>query len=282
MKPASFEMARPRDLAEVLYLLSSHQDAKVIAGGQSLVPMMNLRIATPSMLIDLSRVGGLTGVSLADGQLRIGAMTRQKDLFGHPLVESAAPLIAAAIPYIGHVQTRNRGTIGGSLAHADPAAELPLVVVALDGTLVAKSQRGSREIPAKTFFVDALTTALAPDELLTEIKLPQAPKGARAAFREFARRRGDFAIASAAMQLVRHEGCCELKASIGGVGPVPHACRELSAGFADGVPGPDRLAALIENEIALLEPQSDLQAGAEFRRHLARVALTDCLQKVIP
>jgi carbon-monoxide dehydrogenase medium subunit len=282
MKPAPFEMVRPRDLAEVLDLLSSHEDVKVIAGGQSLVPMMNLRIATPSMLIDLNRVGGLAGISLEGGQLCIGAMTRQKELFGYSLIESSAPLIAAAIPHIGHVQTRNRGTFGGSLAHADPAAELPMVVAALGGTLVAQSRRGSREIAVQDFFVDALTTVLDPDELLTEIRLPRAPEGARVAFREFARRHGDFAIASAAVQLSWLDGSCELKAAIGGVGSVPHACRALSAGFADGVPDQDCLAALIENEIAWLEPQSDLQAGAEFRRHLARVALTDCLQKVIP
>jgi 2-furoyl-CoA dehydrogenase FAD binding subunit len=281
MKPAPFEMVRPRALAEVLELLSSHHDAKLLAGGQSLVPLMNLRMATPALLIDLGQVGGLTGISVVDGELRIGAMTRQKDLFDHPLVESYAPLVAAAMPHVGHVQTRNRGTVGGSLAHADPAAELPLVVAALNGRLIAQSRGGVREIPGHEFFVDALTTALAPDELLTEIRLPSAPEGARIAFREFARRHGDFAIAAAAVQFSRLEDGIELKAALGGVGSIPHACRELNEAFAAGTPGPECIAKLIEHEIALLQPQSDLQASAEFRRHLARVALTECLRKVV-
>ncbi len=281
MKPAPFEMARPRALTEVLDLLSSHSDAKLLAGGQSLVPLMNLRMATPEFLIDLGQVGGLTGISVANGELRIGAMARQKDLFDHPLVELHAPLVAAAMPYVGHVQTRNRGTAGGSVAHADPAAELPLVVTALNGTLIAQSKRGVREIPGHEFFVDALTTALDSDELLTEIRLPSAPKGARVAFWEFARRHGDFAIASAAVQLSRLDHGIELKAALGGVGSRPHVCRELSEAFAAGTPGSDRVAKLIEHEIALLQPQSDLQASAEYRRHLARVSLTKCLQQVV-
>jgi CO/xanthine dehydrogenase FAD-binding subunit len=280
MKPATFELARPRDLAEVLDLLSSHPDAKIIAGGQSLVPLMNLRMSTPSMLIDLGQVGGLAGISMVDGELRIGAMTRQKDLFGHPLIESSAPLIAAAMPHVGHVQTRNRGTVGGSLAHADPAAELPLVVTALNGILVAQSKRGTREIEGRAFFVDALTTALAPDELLTEIRLLPAPKNTRVAFREFARRHGDFAIAAAAVQFSPLKSGFELKTAIGGVGSVPYICRELSAAFAKTIPGADRIANLIEREIASLHPQADLQASAEYRRHLARVALTECLHEV--
>lgn len=146
MKPSHFEMARPSALNEVFDLLASHADAKVLAGGQSLVPMMNLRLLQPGFLIDLSRLTGLSDISLSDGQLRIGAMVRQKALLDNPLVERHAPLVAAAMPHIGHVQTRNCGTVGGSIAHADPAAELPLVVTALNGTLVAASKRGVREI----------------------------------------------------------------------------------------------------------------------------------------
>jgi carbon-monoxide dehydrogenase medium subunit len=182
VKPSYFEMARPGELNEVLDLLAAHTDAKVLAGGQSLVPMMNLRLVQPEFLIDLSRVDGLSEISVADGELRIGAMVRQKALLGNPLIERHAPLIAAAMPHVGHLQTRNRGTVGGSIAHADPAAELPLVVAALDGALVVQSRRGARKIPANAFFMDALTTALEADELLTEIRLPSPRIGVRVAF----------------------------------------------------------------------------------------------------
>ena len=277
MKPSPFEMVCPNALNEVLDLLALHADAKVLAGGQSLVPMMNLRLVQPELLIDLNRVRGLSDISFADGELRIGAMVRQKALFGHPLVERHSPLIAAAMPHIGHVQTRNRGTIGGSIAHADPAAELPLVVAALNGTLVVQSKRGVRKISADSFFVDGLTTTLESDELLTEIRLPSAPVGISVAFREFARRHGDFAIASACVQLSDRE----LVAALGGVGGRPHICRDLSEAFSRGCPGSDRLSTLIAHEVGLLQPQSDLQASAEYRRHLACLALTKCLQQVM-
>jgi CO/xanthine dehydrogenase FAD-binding subunit len=277
VKPSYFEMARPSALTEVLDLLASRADAKVLAGGQSLVPMMNLRLVQPEFLIDLSRVGGLSDISLAEGELRIGAMVRQKALLGDPLIERHAPLIAATMPYVGHVQTRNRGTVGGSIAHADPAAELPLVVAALNGTLVVQSRRGARKIPADAFFIDALTTALKADELLMEIRLPSARTGVRVAFREFARRHGDFAIASACVQL----SSGELMAALGGVGGRPHICRDLSEAFSRGVPNPDRITTLIEHEVGLLQPQADVQAGAEYRRHLAALALAKCLQQVM-
>jgi CO/xanthine dehydrogenase FAD-binding subunit len=282
MKPPPFDMARPRGLAEVFDLLSSGADAKLIAGGQSLVPLMSLRMSTPGLLIDLNRVEGLAGISLTGGELRIGAMTRHKDLLGHPLIESAAPLIAAALPHVGHVQTRNRGTIGGSLAHADPAAELPLVIATLNATVIAQSRRGSREIRGNAFFADALTTALAPDELITDIRLRAAPQGTRVAFHEYSRRHGDFAIAAAAVQLCRSEAGYELRAGLGGVGPTPHVCHGLAAAFAAGGITEDRIAALVEQEIALLQPPTDLQATGDYRRHLARLALTDCLRKVMP
>jgi CO/xanthine dehydrogenase FAD-binding subunit len=277
VKPSYFEMARPGELNEVLDLLAAHTDAKVLAGGQSLVPMMNLRLVQPEFLIDLSRVDGLSEISVADGELRIGAMVRQKALLGNPLIERHAPLMAAAMPHVGHLQTRNRGTVGGSIAHADPAAELPLVVAALDGTLVVQSRRGARKIPANAFFIDALTTALEADELLTEIRLPSPQIGVRVAFSEFARRHGDFAIVSACVQLSGRE----LIAALGGVGGRPHICLDLSEAFSGGRPDPDRVTMLIAHEVGLLQPQSDLQASAEYRRHLAALALTKCLQQVM-
>ncbi len=281
MKPPPFALVRPRSVPEALEALASDPEAKLIAGGQSLVPLLNLRMTAPSLLVDLNGIDGLADVILVDNELRIGAMTRHKDLLVHPLIATAAPLIAAAMPHVGHVQTRNRGTIGGSLAHADPAAELPLAIAALDGVLVAISRRGSRHIRAGDFFADALTTALEADEMLVEVRLPAAVPGTRVAFREFSRRHGDFAIAAAAVQAASAGDAMVVKAALGGVAPVPHVCRELAAGFAEGTPDPDRLAQLIAHEISLLDPQTDLQASGAYRRHLAHLALTEALQKVL-
>ncbi len=282
MKPAPFDMVRPESLQEALHLLATVPDARIIAGGQSLVPLLNLRMAMPAMLIDINRVGGLSGVALVGEELHIGAMTRQKDLFDNPMVAAHAPLVAKAMPNVGHVQTRNRGTVGGSLAHADPAAELPLVMTALDATLILESVRGTRSIKARSFFVDALTTSLASDELLIKVCIACAPAGTRAAFREFARRHGDFAIAAAAVQrTVTDAAGVSLRAALGGVGPLPKACERLEAIAADGVGSPDVLAAMVDEEIRCLEPQADLQATAEYRRTLARIALQDCLAEVL-
>ena len=192
MKPAPFEIERPTRLDDVLRLLAANTgDARVIAGGQSLVPLMNLRMATPSLLIDLNRVEALQGIRVDGPWLRIGAMTRQQRLLSDPLIAAHAPLLARALPHIGHVQTRNRGTIGGSLAHADPSAELPVCMVALGATLSVGSASGGRTIPAREFFTDILSTTLQPDEVLVEIAIPRAPPGTRAWFIEFARRHGD-------------------------------------------------------------------------------------------
>ncbi len=282
MKPAPFDVARPRELSEVLDLLSSHRGARVIAGGQSLIPLMNMRLATPALLIDLGRVNGLAGISRNASEVRIGSMTRQKDLQTDLFIVSSAPLIAAAIPFVGHVQTRNLGTIGGSLAHADPGAELPLVMSALNATIIAQSKRGMRVIAAEDFFLGSFKTNLSPDELLTEIRLPSAPAGTRVAFREFSRRHGDLALAAAAAQLSCEDGgAVTLRAAIGGIGSVPHVCHRLSAEFRNGVPSESLIANTIEKEIALLRPQPCLQASVDYRRHLASLALFECVRKVI-
>jgi carbon-monoxide dehydrogenase medium subunit len=201
MKPSEFEYAQPGSVAEAVALLSgSMGEGKVLAGGQSLVPLMNFRLAAPTLLVDLNRVTGLDGMEASDGTLRIGAMTRTRDLELDPMVRQTIPLLAAAASWVGHVQIRNRGTVGGSLAHADPAAELPAVCVLLDAELIAVSGRGARTIPASEFFVGFLTTTLAEDEILTEIRLPIPATGARWGFQEYAQRRGDFALAGAAVQ----------------------------------------------------------------------------------
>ena len=281
MKPAPFDMVRPDTIDEVLDVLSRHEDVKVLAGGQSLVPLMNLRMVTPSVLVDLNKVQGLSEIEVDTDHLRIGAMVRQKDLLADLLVSAHAPLLARATAHVGHVQTRSRGTLGGSLAHADPSAELPLAIVALDAVLVAASPRGTRPIPGSSFFVDVFTTDLAPDEIVTEIRIPLGSQsGTRVAFHEFAARHGDFAIAAAAVNLVRHQDDVVVKAVLGGVAPVPIFCENLSRHISGTEFDPDALQALIAEEGRLLDPPSDLQASSDHRRKLAELALSECLQQV--
>jgi CO/xanthine dehydrogenase FAD-binding subunit len=279
VKPAPFEMHRPRELAEVLSLLATHgEDAKLIAGGQTLVPLMNLRLAMPETVIDLGRVQGLAGVRREGDRLVVGAMTRQRALLDDPLVAECAPLLARAVPHIGHVQTRSRGTVGGSLAHADPAAELPLVMVTLDAEIIARSARGPRTIAAKDFFIDALTTDLAADEVIIEVHLPVAAPGTRASFREYARRHGDFAIVAAAVQCAGGAGAPgDLRIALGGVQATPYRCIKLAEAISANGFDPATAEADVRAELAALQPLSDLQASAEYRRDLAAVCLLEAL-----
>ena len=195
MKPARFDYYDPTTLAEALSLLAQFGDtAKPLAGGQSLVPMMNMRLARPAQLVDLNRLGELNYLEVEQGELRIGAMTRQRVLERSEIVARGWPLLQEAARYIGHVQIRNRGTVGGSLVHAYPSAELPVVMTALDATLVLRSEKGERVVRAEEFFVDVMTTVLQPGELLVEVRVPQVPPGSGASFQEVSRRHGDFAL----------------------------------------------------------------------------------------
>ena len=280
MKPAPFEFHRPRDLGEALALLARSGDgAKILAGGQSLVPLMNLRMVSPAVLIDINRVPALSGIRIAGRGVTIGAMTRQQDVLGDAIIRRDAPLVTKALGHVGHVQTRSRGTIGGSLAHADPAAELPLAMVALDAVFTVRSLRGSRDIRARDFFHDVLTTALAADELLIEIHVPVAPSGTRAAFREYARRHGDFAIAAAAVQ--RPGDGSGLSAAVGGVAAAPRYCQRLAGLAASGALDRQRLEELARRELEDFEPLSDHHASGEYRRRLGALALADCLEEVM-
>jgi aerobic carbon-monoxide dehydrogenase medium subunit len=198
MKPPAFEYVRPATVSDaVASLAAAGGDGKVLAGGQSLVPLLNFRLASPSVLVDMNGVDGLDGIERHGDRLRIGAMTRMRRLETDPLVREAVPLLAAAASWVGHVQIRNRGTVGGSIAHADPAAEIPAVCVLLDAELTAIGPAGSRRIAANDFFAGFLTTDLADDEVLTEIELPIPGNRDRWGFREFAPRHGDFALAGA-------------------------------------------------------------------------------------
>jgi CO/xanthine dehydrogenase FAD-binding subunit len=216
MKPAPFAYEAPRSLSGALALLGD--EATVLAGGQSLVPMLNFRLARPALLIDLNPIGELAYVRPADGGLRIGALTRQVTLERSEVVRRVSPLLGQAVGLVGHPAIRSRGTVGGSVAHADPAAELPVALTALDARFRLTSSRGERSVAASEFFCGRMTTALAADELLTEIAVPALPSGARCAFVEHARTHGDFALAGVAVVVAPGEHAA---VALLGAGPTP-------------------------------------------------------------
>ncbi|GGC86835.1 FAD binding domain-containing protein [Chelatococcus reniformis] len=278
MKPPSFAYARPGTVAEAAGLLAQGDGAVLLAGGQSLMPMLNLRLAAPDTVIDINGIAGLADVRRDDGRLRIGAMARQAALMRTPAVGEALPLLALALPHIGHPQTRSRGTIGGSLCHADPAAELALVAVAADAVLTLLSSAGTRTVPARAFFLHAMETVRAADEILTEITFPASRPGARCAFRELARRHGDFAIAAVAAEW-SPEG---LTIAVGGLEATPRVCAHLSRELAGRPFEQAAVVRLIDEELAQTEPLEDGVIGPDYRLQLARVLLNDCLAEVLP
>jgi aerobic carbon-monoxide dehydrogenase medium subunit len=284
MKPAAFEYFAPATRAEALALLAAHGgDAKPLAGGQSLVPTMNFRLAQPAALIDLNGVDDLFGIrATADGGLVIGAMTRQRAVERSPLIADRAPLIAETMPYIAHTQIRNRGTFGGSLAHADPAAELPAVVVALGAELRAQGPAGARVIPAAEFFQGIFTTALEADELLVEIAIPALAPRTGTAFEEVARRHGDYAMAGAAavvtLDAAGAVAACRLVFFSIGDGPVE--ARSVAA-LLGAAPTPDALRAAAEAIDGDIAPAADIHATAAYRRHLARTLAGRTLTRAV-
>jgi CO/xanthine dehydrogenase FAD-binding subunit len=280
VKPARFAYYDPTTLEVTLALLAERgEDAKVLAGGQSLVPLMNMRLARPEHLIDLNRVRELAYLEAEDGQLRIGAMTRQREVEQSAAVAERWPLLPKSIHYIGHSQIRNRGTIGGSLAHADPAAELPAVMAALDAEFVIRGPGGERSTNADEFFLTYLTTSLGPDELLVELRVPAPPAGARPAFQEVSRRHGDFALAGCAGLVALDEQgvCTEARIALFAVGPGPSRAREAEAMLRGERPTEALLRAVGERAAQDLEPDSDLHASAEYRKEVAAVMVRRAL-----
>ena len=274
MKPPRFDYLVPRSLDEALALLAAHgAEAKVLAGGQSLVPLLNFRLLRPAYLVDLNEVAGLDGIRVENGHLVIGGMARQRAVETSALVREQCPLMSEAMPQIGHVQIRNRGTIGGSLAHADPASELPAVVAALDGELILESARGRRALPAGQFFRGYLTTAAAPDELLVEARVPVVPARTGSAFVELSRRHGDFAIVGvAATVTVDIAGVCTACAiALTGVGVTPVVAREAAGALVGVAPTADAIADVGRRVSEAVEPESDLHASGDYRKHLAGV-----------
>jgi carbon-monoxide dehydrogenase medium subunit len=274
MKPGPFEFRAPRTLDEVLDLLGEHGDeAKIIAGGQSLVPMLAMRLARPAVLVDVNDVASLAGIDDRGDAVAFGATTRERDAERSPLVAERTPVLAEALPHIGHVSIRNRGTIGGSIAHADASAELPAVAVVAGADMVVRSRRGERVVPADEFFVGHYTTALADDECLVEIRVPAAPPGAGWSFQEVARRHGDFALVGAAamVTLGRDRAIGAARLCLFGVGGRPVRPGAVEDALAGAEPSPDTFAAAAADAVADLEPASDMHGSAAYRRHLAGV-----------
>jgi carbon-monoxide dehydrogenase medium subunit len=282
MKASAFAYARATSVANALELLTAHgEKAKVLSGGQSLLPAMNLRLLSPELIIDIGELDELRGVVVKDGVITIGALTRHADLLKSPEIKAHAPLLTDAVTHVAHPAIRNRGTIGGSLAHADPASELPACMLTLDATMIARGPNGERRIAASEFFTGIYETALAPQELLVAVQFPVIPKSSTHFFHEFARRHGDYAIVGLAAQaFVKNGQFADLRLGFFAVGDRP-----LLAGSAgklvDVTITPTVLSeasAALDDE---LDPLEDLQATPAMRRHLAKVLLARCVSSLL-
>ncbi|MFC1664111.1 FAD binding domain-containing protein [Pseudomonadota bacterium] len=272
MKAPSFAYARPESIDKAVALLSQYGDeAKILAGGQSLMATLNMRLSAPELLIDINCIDTLSGINLDGETLKIGALTRQVDVERSPLVAQHAPLLTLAMPHIAHPAIRNRGTFGGSVAFADPAAELPACVVALDADLVLQGKNGERKIPAKEFFRGLYETALAEDEILVSIEIPVASANTRAAFKELARRHGDYAIIGlAANSQWQNDEMSELRLVFFSAGDQPVVARE-TAKLLLGAPSEGKIESAMDQLVQELDPPEDLSASSTMRLHLAKV-----------
>jgi carbon-monoxide dehydrogenase medium subunit len=281
MKPAAFRYEAPSTLTDALDLLAQYGwDAKPLAGGQSLVPMMNLRLARPAVLIDVNRVSELAGMEVTENAIRVGALTRHQELITEPRIRRHVGVLSDAARHIGHLAIRTRGTLGGSLAHADPAAELPLMAVTLDARILVASRRGAREVPAPDFFQGVFTTDLAPEELVVGVRWPRLDRPRLgAAMQEVSLRTGDFALVACAavVEVDPHGVVTRVQVGLGGVGPGPVRARTVEAA-AIGQASADEVAAAASTVVEDIDPASDLHATADYRRHLARVLTGDVLQ----
>jgi carbon-monoxide dehydrogenase medium subunit len=288
LKPAPFQYFAPTSTDEALTLLTEHgYDAKLLAGGQSLIPTMNFRLAQPAVLIDLNNIPDLAYIHpTVDGGLQIGAMTRQRAVEKSELIAQRAPLLHATMPYIAHVQIRNRGTIGGSLAHADPAAELPVIAVALDAQLKVRSKLGERWVSAQDFYVALFATDLAPDEILMEIALPPLKPRSGWSIQEISRRQGDYAMVgvAATVSLDERGRCSGGRIVLLSVGEGPTLAHKAMATVQGELPTPELIAAAAEVcAMQDIDPTADIHASVAFRRQLAKVltkrALTEAFQR---
>ena len=283
MKLPQFEYEAPEIVADAIGLLAEHQDeASVLAGGQSLIPLLALRLARPAVLIDINGLQELSAVSVTNGLVTVGAMVREYVAEDSGTVSGSLPLLAAALPLIGHEAIRSRGTIGGSLAHADPSAELPAVARALDAEFVVRSQSGERVIPAAEWFEGYLTTSRRPDELLVAVRFPAAAPGTGVAFQEVARRHGDFAMMGLAASLTLSGGAIrDARLAFAGVSDVP-----VRAAGAEGVLVGERPSTELFDEAARraaadIDPPADLHGSAEYRKKVAATLVRRSLQTAV-
>lgn len=281
MKPARFDYFDPRSFDEAVEVMAGAAgDAKVMAGGQSLMPLMNMRLVRPAVVVDINRVDASSYVKAWNDGVAIGATTRQRSLEWDSFIGERLPVLKMAARHIGHTQIRSRGTVCGSLAHADPAAELPALALALDAEVDVQSSRGKRTIAAADFFVDYLTTSLEPDEILVETRFPAAPTGMAWSFKEVSRRHGDFAMVGIVAGLALSRGTIsDARLTHFGVGGTPIRCREVEASLKGQPAGQEAFAAAAAAVQPLLDPSDDVHASAAYRRSVAGVlterALTD-------
>jgi len=282
MKASAFSYARATSVANALELLVAYGDkAKVLSGGQSLIPAMNLRLISPELIVDIGEISELRGIAVRGGVLSVGALTRHVDLLRSSEIAAYAPLLTEAIAHVAHPAIRNRGTLGGSLAHADPAAELPASMVALNATIVVRGQARERRIAARDFFTGIYETALSAQELLIGVELPIAQKSSAHFFHEFARRHGDYAIAGLAAQAIVRGGLfTDLRAAFFAVGDRPILVKAAGKLINIGVT-PVVLTEASATLAAELDPQEDQQASAAMRRHLAKVLLARCVSALL-
>jgi carbon-monoxide dehydrogenase medium subunit len=279
MKPPPFQYHDPKTIDEAVSLLGTLDNAKLLAGGQSLMPMLNMRFVLPDHVIDLNRVDGLSYIKETGGALEIGAMTRQRDLEFSDLIKAKCPLMYEAIMHIGHRQTRNRGTIGGSLCHLDPAAELVSVAAAHDAAVVVTGPNGRREIAFRDFPAGYLTPAIELNEIVTAVRIPLWPAGHKAAFIEFSRRHGDFAIVSAAALLVIEAGkIARASLTVGGVAVAPLRAASVEQAITGQSPSIELFAEICET-LRATEAMADIHASSDYRQHLAVVLSRRALEK---
>jgi carbon-monoxide dehydrogenase medium subunit len=281
VKPPRFDYHAPTSVEEALGLLTRYQgEAKVLAGGQSLMPLLNFRLVRPAALIDLNRIPALAYIHDVNGQVRLGAMTRQRAVEFSAVVRQRLPLLMEATRWVGHLPIRTRGTIGGSIAHADPAAEYPAVLTALEGEVVARSPRGERILRAADLYQTYLTTTLAADEILTEVRLPAMPAGSGWAFEEFARRHGDFALVGIAAVVMPDGGKHpRVRLATAGVGPVPARLRAAEEILERDSLSDAAIAAAAAKAGELVQPDADIHASADYRRHLTGVLTARALKR---
>lgn len=284
MKPASFDYYAPTEIQEALTLLERHgDDAKILAGGQSLVPLLNMRLARPKVIIDINRIPSLSYIRENNGSLRIGGLTRHRMIEKSSVIQERCPLMAEAIRWVGHIEVRNRGTIGGSLVHADPAAELPAVVTALGGEMTMASPQGERTVRAEEFFITFLTTALGSSEILTEARLPVWPRHAGHSFQEISRRHGDFAVVAVAVLLLlnKRRECENSSIVLAGVGPTP-----LKAKRSEGLLLGQKITRELTEKVGVLaaedsDPSSDVHGSADYRREMVKVMTRRALEEAL-